>query len=46
MAEAREQGQYKAIMFLSIWQGNFIGVAFGARLFKFGESDVGLPSPR
>lgn len=39
MAEAREQRQYKATMFLAIWQGNFIGVGFGAWMFTFGEGD-------
>ena len=34
-----EQGKFKAAMYLAIWQGNFIGMGFGAWLFKYGESD-------
>ncbi len=34
-----EEGWYKAATCLARWQGNFIGVAFGAWLFKCGESD-------
>lgn len=32
------QGKYKATMFLAIWQGNFIGIGFGAWLFKYAET--------
>ena len=28
-----EQGKYKATMFLTIWQANFIGIVFGSWMF-------------
>ena len=34
-----EHGKYKATMYLAIWQGNFIGVGFGAWLFNYADGD-------
>jgi hypothetical protein len=34
-----EQGKYKATMYLAIWQGNFIGTAFGGWLFTSSGTD-------
>jgi hypothetical protein len=34
-----DQGMRKAALYLAIWQGNFIGVAFGFWLATYAESD-------
>ena len=39
-----EQGTYKAMMYLAIWQGNLIGIVFGGWMFTKGETAAAIPA--